>query len=79
MRLMRRMAGRGKTQRTGWAMLKKMICIFFLENRCQRESLAYTSWQMVGIKGLNVKKFDHFIPPRLARSNGSLKLPCRGI
>jgi hypothetical protein len=30
---------------------------------------------MVGIKGLDVKKFDHFIPPRSARSNGSQSLP----
>jgi hypothetical protein len=33
---------------------------------------------MVGIKGLDVKKIDHFIPPRLARSDGSMKLPWRG-
>jgi hypothetical protein len=48
---------------------------FFCENRCQRKNLAYTSLQMVGIKGLDVKKltisFLHVWP----KSNGSLKLP----
>jgi len=47
----------------------------FSENRCQKKGLAYNFAQMVGINRLDVKKIDHFIPPRSAQSNGSLKLP----
>jgi hypothetical protein len=50
-------------------------CDFFSEMRCQKNGLAYTLSQMAGIMGLDVKKVGHFIPPRLAQSNGSQKLP----
>jgi hypothetical protein len=48
---------------------------FFSEYRCQTKALAYTPIPMAGIMGLDVKKIGHFIPPRLAQSNGSQKLP----
>jgi hypothetical protein len=49
--------------------------IIFSEKRCQKKGLAYTSLQMAGIMGLDVKKMGHFIPPRSPQSNDSQKLP----